>query len=83
MSATQKLEKATLLVKENKIIEVGTSVTIPKGAIVIDATGKTIYPSFIELYSEFGIAKPTARPSGNFRSRNTTAIVKDIIGTTT
>ena len=66
VSATQKLEKATLLVKENKIIEVGTSVAIPKGAIVIDATGKTIYPSFIELYSEFGIAKPTARPSGNF-----------------
>ena len=66
VSATQKFEKATLLVKENKIIEVGTSVAIPKGAIVIDATGKTIYPSFIELYSEFGIAKPTARPSGNF-----------------
>ena len=42
VSATQKLEKATLLVKENKIIEVGTSVAIPKGAIVIDATGKTI-----------------------------------------
>ena len=67
VSATQKLEKATLLIKENKIIEVGTSVTIPKGTIVIDATGKTIYPSFIAAISV----------------RNTTAIVKDIIGTTT
>ena len=66
ISATQKLEKATLLVKENKIIEVGINVTIPKGTTVVDATGKSIYPSFIELYSEFGIAKPAVRPNGNF-----------------
>ena len=51
VSATQKIEKATLLIKENKIIEVGANVTIPKGATIVDATGKTIYPSFIELYS--------------------------------
>jgi len=66
VSATQKIEKATLLIKENKIVEVGTNVVIPKGTNIIDATGKTIYPSFIELYSEFGINKPTPRPSGNF-----------------
>ena len=66
VSATQKIEKATLLIKENKIIEVGTNVSIPKGATIVDATGKTIYPSFIELYSEFGISKPTPRPNGNF-----------------
>ncbi|MBV2196474.1 MAG: amidohydrolase family protein, partial [Flavobacterium sp.] len=66
VSATQKIEKATLLIKENKIVEVGTNVSIPKGTNVIDATGKTIYPSFVELYSEFGINKPTPRPSGNF-----------------
>src|SRR5690554_6135738 len=66
VSATQKIENATLLIKENKIIDVGTSVTIPKGAQIIDAKGKTIYPSFVELYSEFGINKPTPRPSGNF-----------------
>ena len=66
VSATQKIENATLLIKENKIIDVGTSVNIPKGAQIIDARGKTIYPSFVELYSEFGINKPTPRPSGNF-----------------
>ena len=66
VSATQKIEKATLLIKENKIVEVGTNVSIPKGTTIVDATGKTIYPSFVELYSEFGINKPTPRPSGNF-----------------
>lgn len=66
ISATQKIEKATLLIKENKIVDVGTMIAIPKEATIIDATGKTIYPSFIELYSEFGINKPTARPNGNF-----------------
>jgi imidazolonepropionase-like amidohydrolase len=66
VSATQRIEKATLLIKENKIIEVGTNVSIPKGATVVDASGKIIYPSFIELYCEFGISKPTPRPNGNF-----------------
>ena len=66
LSATQKIENATLLIKENKIVEVGTGIVLPKGAEIIDAKGKTIYPSFIELYSEFGINKPTARPNGNF-----------------
>ena len=58
VSSTQKLEKATLLFKDDKIVEVGTNVSIPKNAIVIDGTGKTIYPSFIEVFSEFGIQKP-------------------------
>jgi imidazolonepropionase-like amidohydrolase len=66
LSATQSIENATLLIKENKILEVGIGISIPKGAQIIDAKGKTIYPSFIELYSEFGISKPAARPNGNF-----------------
>jgi phosphomevalonate kinase len=66
ISSTQKLEKATLLIKEDKIIDVGTNVTIPKNAATIDATGKTIYASFIDLFSDFGIQKPAQRPSGNF-----------------
>lgn len=66
LSATQKIENATLLIKENKIVEVGTAIVLPKGTELIDAKGKIIYPSFIELYSEFGINKPNARPNGNF-----------------
>ncbi|NJM80824.1 MAG: hypothetical protein HC854_16650 [Flavobacterium sp.] len=68
MSATQKLEKATLLFKDGKIIEVGTAVTVPKNATIIDGTGKTIYPSFIDIFSEFGIDKPQPKTGGRGRS---------------
>jgi len=66
-SATVKIENATLLFDGDKILEIGTQISIPKNATVIDATGKTIYPSFIDLYTEFGIQKPQ-RKSGNSRS---------------
>jgi len=62
VSSTQKLEKATLVFKDGKILEVGTSVSVPKNATIIDATGKTVYASFIDVFSEFGIKKPTDRP---------------------
>jgi len=45
-----KLENATLLISGNKVVAVGSNVTIPAEAIVHDATGSTIYTSFIDLY---------------------------------
>ncbi|WP_130734563.1 amidohydrolase family protein [Flavobacterium sp. J27] len=66
VSATQKLDKATLLFKDGKIIDVGTAVNVPKNATVIDATDKVIYPSFIDIYSEFGINKPQPAPRRGF-----------------
>jgi imidazolonepropionase-like amidohydrolase len=51
---------ATLLIKDGKIVAAGATVTIPKEAIVIDCSGKFIYPSFIDLYSDYGT--PTATP---------------------
>ena len=54
------LSDATLLVKDGKIIAVGTSVNIPQESIVVDCSGKFIYPSFIDLYSDYGT--PMAAP---------------------
>ena len=59
------LTNATLLIKNEKIIAVGGNVTIPTDAVVIECKGKYIYPSFIDLYSDYGIALP-ARTAGNF-----------------
>lgn len=61
------IKKGTLLVKDGKVAEVGKSVKIPDGAKIIDVSGKMIYPSFIDLYSDFGIAKPK-RSASNSRS---------------
>ncbi|MBN8702008.1 MAG: amidohydrolase family protein [Bacteroidetes bacterium] len=60
------LKNAILLIKEGKIIDVGEKITIPKDAIVIDLKGKHIYPSFIDLYSSYGmpeIKKNTGMPT--------------------
>jgi imidazolonepropionase-like amidohydrolase len=52
------LTNATLVIREGKIVAVGNSVTIPKDAVVIDCSGKFIYPSFIDMYSEYGMPVP-------------------------
>ena len=61
------LKNGTLLIENGKIINVGKSVKIPKGAKIINLSGKTVYPSFIDLYSDFGIKKPK-RAAGRSRS---------------
>lgn len=55
---TEVIENGTLLIRKGKVIASGTSVNIPDNSIVIDLKGKYIYPSFIDLYSEFGMEKP-------------------------
>jgi imidazolonepropionase-like amidohydrolase len=58
VTPTQKIEKGTLLIQDGKVLAVGNTVAIPKNSIVIDLEGKTIYPSFIDIYTSFGIEKP-------------------------
>ncbi len=49
------LSNATLLIREGKITAVGTNITIPKDAVVVNCEGKYIYPSLIDIYSDYGI----------------------------
>ena len=65
VTPNQVLKKGTLLIKNGKVVDVGKSVRIPSGTQIIDLTGKSIYPSFIDIYSDFGIKKPK-RQSGGF-----------------
>ncbi len=55
VSPAQTVNNATLLIRNGIIEAVGTSVTIPTGTIVYNATGKTIYASFIDIDSEYGM----------------------------
>lgn len=64
ITPTQVIENGTLLIKDGKIEASGTSVDIPKNAVVIDVAGKSIYPSFIDIYSEFGVEKPKRQAGG-------------------
>lgn len=49
------IENATLIIRNDKVINVGSGISIPTGAIVTDLKGKHIYPSFIELSSKIGL----------------------------
>ena len=58
------LNNATLLIRQDKIVAVGTNLTIPADAIVVDCSGKFIYPSFIDLYADYGVTGPQAQGGG-------------------
>jgi imidazolonepropionase-like amidohydrolase len=58
VSPSEIIENGTLLIKEGKVISVGQSINIPKNTTTVDLSGKTIYPSFIDLYTTFGVTKP-------------------------
>jgi imidazolonepropionase-like amidohydrolase len=45
------LEKASILIKDGKIAEVGTGIQPPEGALVEDGTGKHITPGIIDPHS--------------------------------
>ncbi len=62
--AQNTINNGTLLIREGKIVAVGTQVAIPAGATVIDCKGKFIYPSFIDIYSDYGIAIPQRQGAG-------------------
>ena len=64
VTPTEVIKKGTLLIKDGKVVEVGKSVKIPKGTIITDLDGKSIYPSFIDIYTEFGLPKPKRAPRG-------------------
>ena len=59
----QVIENGTLVIRKGKVVSVGKS-NAPAGAVVINVEGKTIYPSFIELNSNYGVAdtKLPAKP---------------------
>ncbi|MGZ3903797.1 MAG: amidohydrolase family protein [Bacteroidia bacterium] len=67
VDASVAINNATLLVKDGLIVDVAEKVNIPAGTVTYDLKGKHIYPSFIEMYSDYGMpeAKPAAR---NFMS---------------
>ncbi|MAT90499.1 MAG: amidohydrolase [Flavobacteriaceae bacterium] len=67
VSPTQVIRKGSLLIKDGKVAEVGRSVSAPENAVAIDLDGKHIYPSFIDIYTDFSVEKPK-RAEGNGRS---------------
>lgn len=51
VTPTQVIENATILIKDGKVVSTGTSVKIPENTNVLNVEGKTIYPSFIDMFT--------------------------------
>ena len=61
INAETSLKRAVLIIKNDKILSVGTTVNIPSNAIIHNLEGAHIYPSFIDPYSNYGL--PTVEKS--------------------
>ena len=61
----QVIESGTLLIQKGKVAQVGRQVKIPQNAAVIDLGGLSVYPSFIDVYSGFGIELPAPDKNGS------------------
>ena len=64
LPAGKTIQNGALLIQNGKIVSVGKAVNEPKNSVAIDLSGKHIYPSFIEIYSSFGIEKPKRESGG-------------------
>ena len=67
VTPTNKIENATLVIRQGKVVSVGANVRIPENSIRVDVSGMTIYPSFIDPYADFGVKK-AQRAQGGGRS---------------
>ena len=48
------IENATVLMRDGKIVAVGTSVSIPEGALRVDASGKWVTPGIVNASTQLG-----------------------------
>ncbi|MCG2617413.1 amidohydrolase family protein [Terrimonas sp. NA20] len=62
------ITNATLVVKDGKITAVGAGLKVPAGAVEVNCQGKYLYPSFIDIYADYGIpaAQRAAAGGGGF-----------------
>jgi len=58
------VKNGVLLIQDGKVVNAGEKIEVPKNATVFDLKGKYIYPSFIDLYSDYGL------PPNHFPKKN-------------
>jgi imidazolonepropionase-like amidohydrolase len=75
------LSNADMLIRDGKIVSIGKDIDAPANAIIIDCKGKYIYPSFIDVYSDYGLpAVPTAPPYNYGAPAQLTSNIKGAYG---
>jgi imidazolonepropionase-like amidohydrolase len=59
----ERIPNGGLLIENGKIKALGRDVQAPAGAQVIDGTGMSVYPGFIDAFTHFGLSEIGAIPS--------------------
>ncbi|HEX2977040.1 MAG TPA: amidohydrolase family protein [Bacteroidales bacterium] len=60
------LENTDILISNGRIEAIGKNLVFPKGAIIYDLTGKTVYPSFVDVYAgNYGIKMQQSAQDAN------------------
>jgi imidazolonepropionase-like amidohydrolase len=80
LTATDKeIDGGDVLMRNGKIVAVGTNIAAPAGAVVIDGKGKFVTPGIIDIHSHLGVyPSPSneATSDGNEATRPTTPDVR-------
>lgn len=63
----KKLQNATVLIADGRISAVGSKVSVPAGYQQIDASRYTLYPGFIDPYTQYGIEAAQPTKPGSYR----------------
>ena len=58
------IDRGTIVIRDGIIEAVGPNITPPGDARVVDLTGRTIYPGFIDLTSSMGLPTPPPQQGG-------------------
>lgn len=51
------IEKGTIIIRGEKIEDIGTNISIPAGTKIIDGQGLIAYPGMIDAYSQLGLSE--------------------------
>ncbi|HEX8890037.1 MAG TPA: amidohydrolase family protein [Pyrinomonadaceae bacterium] len=63
------IERGTVVMRNGLIVSVGSQVSPPADARVIDGTGLSVYPGLIDANTTLGIPEPNASPAANATGR--------------
>jgi len=62
-SPDRQIDSGTLIIRDGIIEAIGENVPIPEGVTVHDLKGKSVYPGFIDPFTEYGINSEKKEPS--------------------
>lgn len=57
------IERGVVVVEKGRITAVGPDVAVPAGAMIVDGSGKTLYPGLVDALTTIGLAEVAAVPA--------------------